>query len=111
MFVKGKRQMKYRIILIISLLMLISFIAASIALAEERFMVFEMGEGGHTVEFPMTSEEIASEDAEISRRDALREAKLKKPKKHVVVFELAESGIIIEFPDTTSDIYAGDAGE
>ena len=38
------------------------FFIINTAGAGERVMVFEMGEGGFTIEFPMTSEEIAAAD-------------------------------------------------
>ena len=96
--------MKYRIILIISLLMIISFIAVSTALAEERVKVIEMGESGQTVEFPMTPKEIASEDAEFARLDAIRQANRNKPKERMQATEMGESGQIVEFPMSPEEI-------
>ena len=90
---------------------MISFITAGIALADERVKVIEMGESGQIVEFPMSPEEIASENQENARLAAIRKAKLKNSQKHVVAFELAESGIVIEFSDTTSDITADKTAE
>lgn len=57
---------------------------------KKRMQIFEMGESGQTVEFPMTPDEIAAEEAENDRLAARREAKLKRPKKRVVKFELAD---------------------
>ncbi len=71
----------------------------------------KMGESGQIVEFPMSPEEVASDNEESTRIDAIRRARLKNLQKHVVAFELAESGIVIEFSDTTSDITADDTGE
>jgi hypothetical protein len=96
--------MNRQIILILSLLVMISFINAGIALANERVKVIEMGESGQIVEFPMSPEEVASENEKNTRLATIREAKLRKQKKHRVTYELAESGIIIEFPVTSPEI-------
>jgi hypothetical protein len=96
--------MKNIIVILGCILTLGIFIINSSATAGQRVKLFEMGESGQTVEFPMTPQEIAVEDAENDRLSALRESKLKKPKKRVVEFELAESGIIIEFPVDVDDI-------
>ena len=46
------------------------------AKAEQRVKIFEMAESGQTIEFQMTPEEIASEDAENARLAGIRQAKL-----------------------------------
>ncbi len=96
--------MKNIIVILGSILVLGIFIINSSAIAEQRVKVFELAGSGQTIEFLMTPQEIAAEDAENDRLAALREAKLKKPKKRVVEFELAESGIIIEFPVDIDEI-------
>ena len=96
--------MKYRIPLIISLIMLISSIPVGIALANERVKIIEMGESGYTVEFPMTPKEIASEDAEIAKLDAIRQANLKKPKVRMQSIAMGESGQIVEFPMSPEEL-------
>jgi hypothetical protein len=41
-------------------------------------IIFEMGEGGQIVTFPMTAEEIAAEEAESARLAAILKADAKK---------------------------------
>jgi len=78
------------------------FFTINPAFAGDRVKAYEMAESGITIEFPMTPEEIAAEDAENDRRAAIRKSKSVEQKKQVVIFELAESGVIIEFPVETS---------
>jgi hypothetical protein len=51
-----------------------------------------------TVSFPMTEKEIAAEDADIAKMEALRIAHVLLPKPRVERFELPESGNYIVFP-------------
>lgn len=92
--------MKNIILTLGTLLALGIFIIIEPAMAEQRVKIFELAESGQTIEFSMTPEEIAAEDAENERLAELREAKLKMPQKCVEGFELAESGAIIEFPSS-----------
>ncbi|CAB1056638.1 hypothetical protein D1BOALGB6SA_1375 [Olavius sp. associated proteobacterium Delta 1] len=68
------------------------------AIAQNRVKIFEMAESGQTVEFPMSPDEIAAEDADNARLATLRKSGLDKANKPVTSFELAESGIVIKFP-------------
>jgi hypothetical protein len=77
--------------------------------ASDRVKVYEMAESGITIEFKMTPEEIAAEDAENARVAALREANNKNPRKKVKVFEMGESGQSLSFPMTAKEIAAEDA--
>ena len=65
-----------------------------------------MGESGQIVEFSMSPEEIATEDADSARHVALRKEGFNKPRTPVASFEMAESGIIIEFSVIPSEIFA-----
>ena len=85
------------------------FTTLNAAMAEERVKVFELAESGQVIEFPMTAEEIAAEDAEKARQAALRNARAKAPQERLERIELAESGGVIEFPMTADEIAAEDA--
>ena len=76
---------------------------ANLSKPEKRVKVFEMGESGQSVAFPMTAEEIDAEDAENEGLAAARKAKSEEPPKHIVIYEFAESGITVEFPLETPD--------
>ncbi len=101
--------MNRRTLLIISLLIIICFITVGIALANERVKVIEMGESGQIVEFPMSPEEMASEDKETARLAAIRQAKLERPKERMQVIEMGESGQIVSFLMTPEEMAAEDA--
>lgn len=96
--------MKRLIKFIISLLVMISFITAGIALSDERVKVIEMGESGQVAEFPMSPEEIAYEDAESSRLTAIRQTKLKRSEKRMQVIEMGEGGQMVEFPMSPEEV-------
>ena len=81
------------------------FLALPAALAEERVKTFELAESGIIIEFPMTADEIAAENAENARQAALE----KKPRERQEQIELAESGLVIEFPMTAEERAAEDA--
>ena len=70
---------------------------------QEKLSVYEMGESGQNVFFPMTAEEIANEDAKNIRLAAIRKAKSEEQKKQAVIYESGESGDLIEFPVKTPD--------
>lgn len=101
--------MKNIIVTPFALLVIGIFLNINPAIADDRFKVFELAESGITIEFPMTDEEIAAEDADKARLDALKETSNKKPQKRVNVFEMGESGQIVTFPMTASEIVAEDA--
>ena len=75
------------------------------ALAAERVKTFELAESGVVIEFPMTPEEIAAEDA-ANARQAARD---KEPLERRERIELAESGLVIEFPMAAEEMAAEDA--
>ncbi len=71
--------------------------------------IFEMGEGGHTVAFPMSAEEITVANAENARLAAIKATRATAPPEPVVRFELAESGHIIEFPEARTEMELADS--
>ena len=72
------------------------------ATARERMRAYEMGESGQVVFFSMTPEEIAAEDARITRLAAREESGSKEPM--MVTYEMAESGELIGFPMSAEEI-------
>ena len=66
-----------------------------------------MGEGGHTVAFPMSAEEITAANAENARLAAIEATGATAPPKPDESFELAESGLIIEFPEARTEMELG----
>ena len=101
---KGESKMK-GINLIIALLLTIGITSEnSTAIAENRVKIIEMAESGQIFEFPMSPEEIASEDAENARLAVVRQAKLNKPKERKKVIEMGESGQTVEFPMSPEEI-------
>jgi hypothetical protein len=88
---------------------LISASNKSVAGSSNQMIVFEMGEGGHTVVFPMTAEEITAANAENARIAAVTASGTIAPPEPVVKFELAESGHIIEFPDAGTEMEPDDS--
>jgi hypothetical protein len=106
-----RENMKHIISFIGSILVFGIFFVFSPATAEERVKVLEMGESGQTIEFLMTPEEIAAENAEKKRLAAIREPKLKKPIKRVKIFEMGDSGQTVEFEMTPKEIAVEEAGK
>ena len=84
-------------------------LAFNTAGASERVRVFEMGEGGFTVEFPMTSEEIEAADAAYNKIIAASEKSVGNVGKPVKVYEMGESGHTVEFRMTAAEIVAANA--
>lgn len=79
------------------------------AFAGDRVKVYEMAESGVTIEFPMTAEEIAAEDAENAKRAARKQAANNDNTQRLKIYEMAESGQTIAFPMTAEEIAADDA--
>ena len=73
------------------------------ASAAEKLMVYEMGESGQTVSFPMTADEIAVADAENKNAAVLPEAVAGKTRAAVLIYEVGEGGHRITFPLTLTD--------
>ena len=66
-----------------------------------------MGEGGHTVAFMMTADEITAANAENARIAAAKTARMTTIQERVVRFELAESSHIIEFVESVKETELG----
>jgi len=71
--------------------------------AQPRTITFEMGEGGHSVTFPMTEKEIVEYEKHQKTIKAII-ANKKRIKPQVVSFELQESGITIDFPMSAKEM-------
>lgn len=99
-----KNTIAYTLIMILGI-----FLTFNAAMAAERLKVIELAESGEFIEFPMTAEEIAAEDAELARRAAVRNARAKAPQERVERIELAESGDVFEFPMSAAEIASEDA--
>jgi hypothetical protein len=104
-----ERKMENRIVILGSILTLGIFIINSSAIAGQQVKVFELAESGQTIEFLMTPQEIAAEDAEKVRLNSIRETNLTKPEERLHVFEMAESGQTFSFPMSPAEITAKDA--
>ncbi len=83
--------------------------AAASANAGEKVRVFELGETGITIEFPMTPGEIASEAATNGRFIAASPKNVDRVSNNVIVYEMGEGGHIVEFEATVEEIAAKEA--
>ena len=101
--------MKNTSITVFTLLAIGMVLTINPALAGDRVKFHEMAESGITIEFEMTFEESAAEDAEHAGLTALREASNNNPPKSVKVFEMGESGQSASFPMTAEEISAKDS--
>jgi len=88
---------------------LIILLGFTTAPAADRVKIFEMGESGHRVVFPMTFEEMTAANAENARLAATKAANALSPKNRVEAFELAESGLKIAFPVTITETEVHDS--
>lgn len=70
---------------------------------ETRYKSIEMADGNY-VQFKMTPEEIAAEDAARERLEAIRIAEAEQPRQWVKRVELPESGAHLEFPMSQQEI-------
>ena len=68
-----------------------------------RYQYYEMVDGNY-VQFKMTADEIAAEDAARERMEATREAAEAQPMQWAKRIELPESGRYIEFPMSAEEI-------
>lgn len=103
--------MKNIFIIPFTLLLIGVFLTIHPAWAEERVKVYELAESGITIEFKMTPEEIAAEDAEIAKQLARKEKEAAKTnsRQRFKVYEMAESGQTFSFPMTQEEIAKEDA--
>jgi len=100
------KNIKLYIFTIIFTAIFFNFITAG---AEERVRVFEMAEGGFTVEFPMTPEEIAAQDAAYDKIIASSKKSVVDSSNQVIVFEMGEGGHTVGFPMTAEEITTANA--
>ena len=75
---------------------------------DQRLKIFEMGESGQAVSFPMTEKEIAAEDAHKVPPRAVHDLKATRDGRKTIIFELAESGQTIEFPEENVEVFIED---
>jgi hypothetical protein len=99
----GDREMNKTISYLFAITMLTIFFTFNTADAGGRIMVYEMGESGVTIEFPMTPEEIAGEDA------AYVKVAAESISENVKVFEMGEGGHTVAFPMTADEITVANA--
>jgi hypothetical protein len=105
----GNIKMKNIILTTFAFLVMAIFLIIDPVIAGDRFKVFEMAESGAIIEFKMTPEEIAAENAENERWAAIREAHINSLKERLNVFEMGESGQTVSFPMTLEEIANEDA--
>ena len=96
---------KNNIIKFVVTLMALLFVTGA-ATAAGRVRVFEMGESGYTIEFPMPPAEIEAEKSRNAIITATGRKNATKPKGNVKAFEMGESGHRIIFSMTATDITA-----
>ena len=101
--------MKRNILNILTIIVPAVLLTSNAAGAGERVRVFEMGEGGFTVEFPMTSEEIAAADAAYNSIIEASKKSTANLTDRVKIFEMGEGGHTVEFPMTAAEITAANA--
>jgi len=100
--------MKNIIVTAFTVLVIGMFWTSNPVFAGDRVKVYEMAESGTTIEFKMTPEEIAAEDAKKLKLTTLKEANNNKPQNRVKEFEMGESGQIVTFSMTVAEIAAED---
>ena len=93
----------------ISILAMVTIVSINTAAAEKRHIVIEMGEGGQTVSFPMTAEEIAAVDAENSKQRKSNALNSQQNASKFKIIEMGESGQIVSFLMTPEEMAAEDA--
>ncbi len=87
----------------ISILSLMIMVTISSAVAEEKYTIIEMGEGGYTVSFPMTSEEIAALEADNERLMKIGALISETVTQSLITIEMGESGQTASFPVTAKE--------
>lgn len=93
-----------QIIIVIVLAMILSLVANP-ALSQKRWKIIEMGKSCQQVQFLMSEEECAAEDAEKARLEKVRAAMTKEESNiQLVTFEMCESGQTISFPMSPEEI-------
>jgi len=85
------------------------FFTLNTAGAGDRVRVFEMGESGITIEFPMTPDEITAEDTAYGQIMAASQKSISDTNINLKVFEMGEGGHTVAFPMTAEEITAANA--
>ena len=101
--------MRKVILTAISILAMVIMVSISTASAEKRYLFIEMGEGGQTISFPMTAEEIAAIDAENSKQIKSEVVNSQQNASRFKIIEMGESGQIVSFLMTPEEMVAEDA--
>jgi hypothetical protein len=101
--------MRKVILTAISILAMVIIVSLNTASAEKRHIVIEMGEGGQTISFPMTAEEIAAIDAQNSKQRESKALNSQQNASRFKIIEMGESGQIVSFLMTPEEITAEDA--
>ena len=81
------------------------------ATAAENRLVYEMGESGQTVTFPLTAKEISAADTEVEKPAALPKANSGKTGATLLIYEVGEGGHKISFPLTLAETTAKNTQE
>jgi hypothetical protein len=80
-------------------------LVANPTLAQERMKIIEMGESCQQVQFSMSEEECAAEDAAKARLGQVRARRIKEESKiRSLSYEMCESGERISFPMSAEEI-------
>ena len=103
--------MRKIILTAISILSLVIMVSTNSAAAEERRIIFEMGESGQTVSFPMTSEEISDHVVDFERLVQIGLSISKTITQRFTAYEMGESGQTFSFPMTSEEISVDDAAK
>ena len=101
--------MRKIILTAISILAMVIIVSLNTASAEKRHIVFEMGESGQTVSFPMTADEIAAIDAENTKQRKNKALNSQQNASRFKIIEMGESGQIVSFLMTPEEMAAEDA--
>lgn len=96
-----KKILTYTLTTMVATLLIVTASVASET--ETRYKSIEMADGNY-VQFKMTPEEIAAEDAARERLEAIRIAEAEQPREWVKRVELPESGAHLEFPMSRQEI-------
>jgi hypothetical protein len=103
--------MKKIILTAISILSLVIMVSINSAAADERDVVFGMGESGQTVSFPMTSEEISAFEADNAKLMKIGTLISQTITQSFITFEMGEGGQTFSFPMDPEEIAAEDVAK
>ena len=101
--------MRQVILTAIRILAMVIIVSLNTASAEKRHIVFEMGESGQTISFPLTPEEITAVDADNARQVKGGVLKSQKTESRFKTIEMGEGGQIVSFLMTPEEMAAEDA--